>query len=201
MSDETRRETPLVRIPEAGGTTAFSPAAGVSLSERAFLGHVDLRTRDGVVQAGEALGFSLPEEPLTSSATSEPKALWLGPDEWLIITAPDAQAGVIDALAAALAGKHHAVTDLSGGQTVIRVSGDNARALLARGTMEDLHPRNFTPGRCINTHIARTMAIIHQVDDTPAFDLVVRRSFADYLWRWLVQAAGNAGFGPTERTD
>lgn len=194
MSEPPRRESPLARIARAQDPAPYSPAAGVTLCERAFLGHVNLRLGDGVERADAALGTALPREPLTSAGATEPTALWLGPGEWLILTTPDSQGPLIDGLSSALAGAHHAVTDLSGGQTVIRVGGENARALLARGTMEDLHPRKFTSGRCVTTPVAKTMAIIHQVDDTPTYDLVVRRSFADYLWRWLAQAAANAGF-------
>jgi sarcosine oxidase subunit gamma len=31
------------------------------------------------------------------------------------------------------------------------------------------------------------------VADTPAYDLYVHRSFADYLWRWLEDAAKEYG--------
>jgi len=39
--------------------------------------------------------------------------------------------------------------------------------------------------------------LIHQVSDAPAYELYVLRSFADYLWRWLEDAAREYGVAVT----
>ena len=82
-----------------------------------------------------------------------------------------------------------AVNRLDGGQTVIRIAGDNAREVLAKGSPLDLDSRVFAPGHCAQTRIAKTGALIWQIDHKPTFDIVVRRSFASYLWRWLDDAS------------
>ena len=78
------------------------------------------------------------------------------------------------------------------GLVVVRLHGLGARELLARGCTLDLHPRAFPPWRCAQTLCAKADVIIQAVDagdDEAAFDLIVRRSFADYLWRWLADAS------------
>ena len=89
----------------------------------------------------------------------------------------------------ALGDIHSSVTDQTGGQTIIRISGPSARDLLAKGCTLDLHPTVFGPGRCAQTMVAKAMATIVYIDDAPTFDLMVRRSFAEYLRVWLQDAA------------
>ena len=78
---------------------------------------------------------------------------------------------------------------MSGGQAVVNITGAHSRDLLAKGCGLDLHPRAFGPGRCAKTILAKAGVIIRQVDDSPSFDVIVRRSVADYLARWLEDAA------------
>ena len=75
----------------------------------------------------------------------------------------------------------------SNGHTDCRVQ--RSRGLLAKGCPLDLDQRVFAPGQCAQTRIAKTGALIWQIDDKPTFDIVVRRSFASYLWRWLDDAS------------
>ena len=114
--------------------------------------------------------------------------LWLGPDEWLV-TGPSAGGGaLIDALGASLAGKHHAVTDVSAMYATLALSGSRARAVLMKGCRLDFHPRAFAPGACVQTALARAQVILHQTDDGPAYEITVRNSFAHYLGTWLLDA-------------
>ena len=88
----------------------------------------------------------------------------------------------------ALSGLHVAVNDISSGQTIIRLRGPRARDLLSKGCPLDLHPRVFGPGQCAQSHIGKSNALIIQVDDAPTYDIIVRRSFADYLARWMLHS-------------
>jgi sarcosine oxidase subunit gamma len=192
MSSPTRRESPLSQFAaEASGKS------GVQISERPFQGHVNLRGDVGddafLEAAGGALGCSLPLAPNMVAGGAGLKVLWLGPDEWLIITAPDGESTIVASLEAALGDMHSSVTDVTGGQTIIRLSGPSAGDLLAKGCPLDLHPRVFGPGRCAQTLVAKAMVTMMHVDDAPTFDLVVRRSFADYLRAWLQDAAQEFG--------
>jgi len=201
MSEHVRRESPLVGL-RLDEHPAPAEATGVILGERPFLGHLNLRGALGDASFAAAVrkvtGVEPPAEPNTTLDAKAHTLVWLGPDEWLVLAPSEARAGeTLRALREALGGTFAAVTDVSGGQTVIRVSGRHARDVLAKGCPVDLHPRAFGPGRCAQTHIAKSAALIRQVDETPAYDLVVRRSFADYLWRWLEDAAQEYGVGVT----
>ena len=105
----------------------------------------------------------------------ERSVLWLGPTEWLVVDGPpvDLPGGV----------------DVSANRTTIELSGDHARDVLEKGCTLDLHPRAFTAGRCAQTTVARTQVILWQTSNAPAYHLLVRGSFAQYLADWLVDAA------------
>src|SRR5699024_3619134 len=109
---------------------------------------------------------------------------------WLILTEGDACRKWLEALREALADVHSGVVELSGGQTLIEIRGEHAADVLSKGTTLDLHPRHFGAGQCTRTLLAKTTAFIRVIEPGQAFEIVVRRSFADYLWQWLVDAAG-----------
>ena len=191
-TDVPGRRSPLTGFfaTAAGGSP---DGAGVVISERPFLGHVNLRGDPGdggfTSAASHVLGFRLPTEPNTTAGEGGLLALWLGPDEWLVVTPPDAQAALAQSLETALDGIHAAVTDVTGGQTVITLAGPSAREVLAKGCPLDLHPSVFRPGDCAQTLLAKANVTLHCVDDTPSYELIVRRSFADYAALWLQDAA------------
>jgi len=103
------------------------------------------------------------------------------------------QAQIEQSLRASLGDVRSAVTNVSGGQTVIVIRGVAARDVLAKGCPLDLHPRAFGVGRCAQSHLAKAAILVRVVDTPPAFEIVVRRSYADYLWLWLVDAAAEYG--------
>ena len=191
-TDGTGRQSPLSAF---FATAAGDPADGaaVVITERPFLGHLNLRGDPGdgrfTGAAAGVLGFALPTKPNTTVGEGGLLALWLGPDEWLVVTPPDVQARLADSLEAALQGVHASVTDVTGGQTVITLSGPSARDVLAKGCPLDLHPSVFGPGDCAQTLLAKANVTMRCVDDSPSFELIVRRSFAEYAALWLHDAA------------
>jgi sarcosine oxidase subunit gamma len=172
--------------------------AGVVARERAFLGHVNVRGNAGdpLFTAGveRALGLAPPIAPNTVNEAQGNIVYWLGPDEWLLVSTGERRAVLERELRTALAGVRAAVTDVSGGQTVVVLRGSRVRELLAKGCPLDLHPRVFDVGQCAQSHLAKAPILIRQLDRDPAFEVVVRRSFADYLWLWLDDAAAEYGF-------
>lgn len=102
-------------------------------------------------------------------------ALWLGPDEWLVLGGREG----------AFADQPAAV-DVSANRICLELSGDDAADVLARGCALDLHPSVFPPGRCAQTLVARAQVILYRTDH--AFRLLVRPSFANYLRAWLHDA-------------
>jgi sarcosine oxidase subunit gamma len=166
----------------------------VLLRELPLLGLLDLRlgaaetTARSAVEA--ALGFALPGEPNRATERDGLVALWLGPDEFLIVTPPGREEILGASLAAALAPYPAYVTDVSDGRTVIELGGHRARDVLAKGCSLDLHPRVFAPGQCAQSGLAKARIILRQIDDSPRYQLFVERSLAEYLFLWLIDAAG-----------
>ncbi|MBM3571545.1 MAG: sarcosine oxidase subunit gamma [Alphaproteobacteria bacterium] len=192
MVEPQMARSPLGQLADAAETSTNGPA-GVVLAERAFLGKLVLRGEpsDGnfLAAAQSALGIDLPTRPNTASDGAGLTALWLGPNEWLVVTPPGGETAPAIGLKVALSGHHAAVTDVSDARTVVRVSGRHAREVLAKGCPIDLHERSFAPGRVAQSVVARAGVILHQVDATPSYDLYVLASFSAYLWNWLTDSA------------
>ncbi len=173
-------------------------AAGVSLAERRDLALVQLDLKPGDAEgrkaAGALLGLELPATPGLSAANAsgEGVALWTGPGRWLLgLPAGEGKASVT-ALAEALAGRHHAVIDLTQARTVVRASGPRLRDLLSKGVPIDLHPRVFPLGACAVTSLAHVTGVLHHAEEG-VIDLFVMRSFGLHLWEWLHEAGEEYG--------
>ena len=92
-----------------------------------------------------------------------------------------------------LVGQHFAVSDVSDSRAVIGIAGINARDVLMKGCSLDLHPRVFKAGDCAQSGFARCHMLLHQINDIPTYDVYIHRSFSDYAWRWLEDAAREYG--------
>jgi sarcosine oxidase subunit gamma len=169
--------------------------AGIRLREKKLRGHLTLRgnARDPAFAGGvhKALGLELPVA-LTLVAEGETSLQWLGPDEWLLIVPQGEEFATEQRLREALAGLHVQVVNVSGGQTLLELSGEKVRELLMKSTPYDVHPSNFPVGKAVGTHFAKSQLVIrHTAEDV--WELVVRRSFADYIWLWLQDASAEYG--------
>ncbi|MBY4678756.1 sarcosine oxidase subunit gamma [Marinobacterium arenosum] len=167
---------------------------GVYLEELKLLGHLVLRgsTDNQAFMAGaeKVLGVALPGS-LQSAEKGELSVRWLAPDEWLVIV-PGARAFDLEReLRAAMSG-HYAIVNVSGGQTVLSLSGPKARDVLMKTTPYDVHDRNFPVGKVVTSVFAKTQAVIRRTGEQ-SWELVIRRSFADYAWLWLQDASAEYG--------
>jgi sarcosine oxidase subunit gamma len=162
------------------------------LREVPFLAQINLRADPSAAGAmarlTSALGFALPVEPNTAAGGAEQLALWLGPDEWLVLGPPGAEAALEARCRAALRSDIGSVVDVSANRTTLELWGPAARAVLETGCAIDLHARAFGPGRCAQTLVARTGVILHQLTSEPCYRLLVRPSFSAYLASWLRDA-------------
>ena len=135
-----------------------------------------------------ASGLHLPQKPNTASIDPQRQLLWLGPDEWLLKLRDRQGAAVMAALQTALQGQHSAVVDVGHGNTTLLLQGPASIDLLARGCPLDLHPRNFGTGALAQSHISKAGVIVLCLYAGIQYEITVRRSFADYLARWLCEA-------------
>lgn len=85
------------------------------------------------------------------------------------------------------------VADVTGAQFLVELSGPDAGKVLQKSSPYDFHPRNFRPGRCVQTVFAQATALV-AARDGGAFEIVFRRSYADYLLRWIADAAAEYGY-------
>lgn len=195
MADSFFRQTALAPLGLAARVTDSPGEAGVLLSERPLADHVSLRGDGASVEflqvARTTLGYALPTQPNMVAEGPSSRALWLGPNEWLVV-AP-LGSGVAGVLAQGLLGRAVAVTEVGDARAVIGLSGRNARDVLAKSCPLDVHPSSFAPGRCAQTRLAKVGAILEQRDDTPGFEIYVARSVARYAWRWLEDAGSEYG--------
>jgi sarcosine oxidase subunit gamma len=83
---------------------------------------------------------------------------------------------------------------VSDARAVIRLEGAAAPAVLAKGTPLDLRPQSFGPGRCAQSTLGRASVILRPVGrEAGAYEVHVARSFAPYLWAWLLDAGREFG--------
>ena len=123
--------------------------AGVlAVEEHPFLGHINIRGSSDnttfVRATKKILGVELPTQANTFVEKDENTILWLGPNEWLVVTAQENTLELITELEAALKNVFSAVNDVSGGNTILEVSGSKAQALLLKGCPLDLHHSVFS---------------------------------------------------------
>jgi len=90
-----------------------------------------------------------------------------------------------------LAGQFVSVVELSGGNVVLRLTGSHVRDVLAKGCPLDLREAAFNLGRCAQSHLAKAPVLLRPVVN--GVEVILSRSFADYLWQWLESAAQEYG--------
>ncbi len=142
---------------------------------------------------GAVFGVAPPTGPLASASEGQRAALWLGPDEWLLI-AEDGPADLATKLQAALAGVFHALVDVSHRQVAIEVGGPGAARLLAAGVPLDLDLSAFPVGMVTRTLLLKAEITLWR-REAEQFRLEVVRSFAPYVAAVLTQAAADQQAG------
>ena len=187
MSDGLYRRHALASFLE--GETGNGPEnTAADLEVRPGYGYLNLRGEPNSERFMQTVQKTL-EQPLPAEAgtfTSGQHTIYrLGPDEWLVVSELGSENETAGLLAENLAGQCYSLVDVTGGQIMMRLRGPRAREVLARGCTLDLHPSAFKAGRCAQTTLAKTSMLIALADDAPTFDIIVRRSFAEYAARWL----------------
>ncbi len=163
---------------------------GLSLNEMPSCSKISLR--GDAAQLSSAIE-SVAGVPSVSGANrfctaSDNTQFWMGPDERLMYSnSPDA-AALVQSLKQQLPAGKSAVADVSDYYTVLRLSGDKARDVLASGTPFDIHPDNFKQGDCAQIRYGNASILLSRVAES-AYDLQVRWSFAEYLWKYLCKVA------------
>ena len=156
--------------------TALGPAVRLSIRAGSAAG----------TAIGVALGVLLPTAPCRSVVAGDRAALWLGPDEWLVL-APETATGLA-AQAVKAAGDHGAsVVDVSHGSRLLEISGERAERCLNAFCALDLDAHVFPVGMCTRTLLGKVEVVLWRIAPE-VFRLDVSRSFAPYVWGCLEEA-------------
>jgi len=138
--------------------------------------------------AESALRFGIPATACRATVEGDRAALWLGPDEWLLIAPQPPPWGFAARLAQALEGLAHSLVDVSHRQSALVVSGPRATTLLAAGCPLDLDASAFPVGMCTRTMLAKAEIVLWRTDPQ-VFRVEVWRSFVAYVSQFLGEAA------------
>jgi sarcosine oxidase subunit gamma len=196
---EAVRRSPLADYRERFVALSAATRGHILIREIPFLAQINFRANpngaDIMQRLASTLGFALPVLPNTTTSQNDRRALWLGPDEWLVV-APDAQQETLQyALRNGLDGAFGSIVDVSASRAALEICGARARELLAHGVSIDLDARSFGPDRCAQTLLAKAQVVIENRDGS-AFHVYARTSFARYVADWILDTANGTGRDP-----
>ena len=181
MADHALRKAPLAGRHGGSAGARVTPAAPATrLSLRAGA--------DALGALSAALGLTLPTRPKTSASVGGRHALWLGPDEWLLIDENEAD---LMALAAG-AGALHSAVDVSHRNTAVLVSGPHAAGAIASGCPLDLGNAIFPVGAAARTVLGKIEVVVFRPGEED-YRVECWRSFSPYAFGLLVEGAEDAG--------
>lgn len=198
MSDTVKANSVLNQIPADSSVVRQQPMHHVSREHNQddfFIkeiprGHLTLRsshTNTRFLAAVEAVtGLSLPLKSMSSVENDDYTINWISIDEWLLLV-PEFKEHSVETSIREQAAGHYAVVNVTGGQTLLEISGDKAEEILNKSTVYNISLKNFPMSKVVSTTFAKSQACIRRISDDH-FQLIVRRSFSDYLWKWLVDA-------------
>lgn len=140
---------------------------------------------DAVPALGDAFGTALPAAAWGVAGTGTRHALWLGPDEWLLL-APEAEGPAIVAALDTVALPHSLVA-VGERNVMLEISGPRAADVLNAGCPLDLSLAAFPVGAATRTLFGKAEIILWR-RDAERFHVGMWRSFAAYVWELMLQA-------------
>lgn len=144
----------------------------------------------------ERHGVKLPLQP-NHSTGSDPAALCLRPNEWLLFSEQSDPESLLDRFRPAVDPAQTSLLNNSDGLATFRLSGQGAPWLLSKLSGLDFVAGASREQHCARTRMAHAAIVVHyhQPDggDSPfVFNLLFDRSLAKYLWDLLSASAPHA---------
>lgn len=171
-------------VTEAGHT--------IRIADAGPLGQVTLRgdLGSGAVAAAlrETTGLEVPGVWQARFGTDGLGAVWMSPDELLLLTRYDRAPDLAERLGQALAGEHHMAVVVSDARAVLDLSGRGVAEVLAKGAPVDLSPAAFPVGAARRTHLGG-IAVVFWRRAEEDWQIAAFRSFGRHLHDWLVEAS------------
>ena len=186
VTADERARSPLAHRLDDLTAIGVRTGGGVIVEHVPFLAQVDVRVDAAL---GGRAPYPLPTTPNTAWEEGPRAALWLGPDEWLVLGPPGAGADIVGELERSA--RRFAPVDRRRLREPRRARA--VRPAREGGPVEGLRDRpapvaSWRPGMCAQTMLARAQVILHERSDSTG--ILVRPSFADYLVDWLIDASG-----------
>jgi sarcosine oxidase, subunit gamma len=162
----------------------------VGITVEPFVAMVDLRLGTVGPEARTRLGVDLPTIANTWLPADAGRAVWLGPDEWLLSSTTETPEEFEARVRAAVLPLGGSATDVSAQRIGLRLTGARVGDVLAKGCSIDLHPRVFGRGSSAQTMLGQAGVVLLALSDAgDDYVVLVRSSFAGYLADWLLDAA------------
>ena len=134
-------------------------------------------------------GLRLPN-PLKVKYNSSTRILWMGPDNWLVISD---KKNIFDTFKNDFTDKDFAITDLSHSRTIIEVEGNLAREVIKKGS--PLNINELGEGNCSNSVFHAITITLDFISDNPqVIRVLALRSFGESLHHSLTDACLEFGF-------
>jgi heterotetrameric sarcosine oxidase gamma subunit len=186
-------QSPLHKALIAGRHGLTTGQAGVALEEVREIELIQVMARRGcwaetVKAAKKLFGVEPPSTP-KAVAGKGVTLIWSGPDQFMVLAPNSRAAERKDKLRKAVSGIA-SLSDQSDGRCLIRISGPRARDALAKFSSLDLHDAAFAAGTAATTSIDHTSVNLWRGADeaAPVYYVLVFSSFADSLWRTIVDS-------------
>ena len=170
----------------------------IKIQELSFVKKINLRLdpndKDCVSSCSKILGTMLPTKANTYSTNAiNEKIMWLGPDEWLIVSDDD---DAFLKLKNEIGDLEASVTDVSENRTIIRIRGRDVYVLLSKFLVLDLEKNLPTNLSCAQTLFVKVPVLLvrNHYDGTPEIDIFTNRSHANYIYNLIVDGTKNLDF-------
>ncbi len=164
----------------------------ISMREISERGMIDLRglasDQKFMAAVKSVIEIDLPKAPRSSATWGDVKALWLSPDQWMILCTRSKTTALLAELNAALGKIHSLAVDVSDMRAIIRLEGEGVRETLMKGSSLDLISNDYKAGAVRRMRFAEIAALLHVVEEN-VIDVYVFRSYAEYTWAFLTKAA------------
>ncbi len=164
----------------------------ISVKEITPVMKINLRgkKREFLTNVGKNLNMILPTEANTSTTSDKLTAIWLSPDEWMIVSNElvskennkyELQEILFNSISKTTLG---AVVDVTDQFVQLELKGKNIYEIFSAGSPFNFNQFREKKGSTTQTVLNHVDVILHHKDKN-IVNLFVRRSFAEHLFSWI----------------
>ena len=169
---------------------------GLSIREISPIMKLNLRgkKREFFTTVGKNLNMILPTEANTSTTSDKLTAIWLSPDEWMIVSNElvnkDTNKYELNEILFNSISKTNlgAVIDVTDQFVQLELKGKNIYEIFSAGCPFNFNEFREKKGSTTQT-VLNHIDVILQHKEENVVNIFVRRSFAEHLWSWIEDSA------------